>query len=170
MSYFIDITEIKDFLGSPWKPAPLPITDVLTRTELDYTEHETGHYEIKFGEKDDEKQSVFITKEVEYYERADVRKIWSLALLTKAAPSAETAMKLLEQSARTKLGGWAVEKTDQGDYLIIYNAKIDATAAPDAVRSTMEYVAELTRSMKKELLPKEKAETASETLKAWLGG
>ena len=41
VSYFIDITEIKDFLSSPWKPAPLPITDVLKRTELTFTEHET---------------------------------------------------------------------------------------------------------------------------------
>ncbi len=168
VSYFVDISEIKDFLASPWKPAPLPITDILTRTELTYKEHETGHYEVEFGEKEDDKQSVFVTKDVEYYERADVRKIWSLAVLTKEAPSLETTMKLLQQSARTKLGAWAVEKTDQGDYLIIYAVKLDATAAPDAVRSTMEYVAELTRTMKKDLQPQQKAETASETLEAWL--
>ena len=129
-----------------------------------------GHYEVKFGEKEDDKQSVFITKDVEYYERADVRKIWSLAILTKESPGLETTMKLLEQSARTKLGAWAVEKTEGGDYLIIYTVKIDATAAPDAVRSSMEYVAELTRKMKKDLQPEKKAETASETLKEWLGG
>jgi hypothetical protein len=170
VSYFIDITEVKEFLSGPWKPAPLPITNLLTRTDLTYTEHETGHYEVEFGEKDDDKQSVFITKDVEYYERADVRKIWALALMTQEVPSSETTMKLLEQSARTKLGAWAIEKTDRGDYLIIYSVKLDATAAPDAVRSSMEYVAELTRSMKKELLPKKKAETASETLESWLGG
>lgn len=168
VSYFIDISEIKDFLASPWKPAPLPITDLLDRTELTYKEHETGHYEVEFGEKKEDKQSVFITKDVEYYERADVRKIWSLAVLTNKAPNLETTTKLLQQSARTKLGAWAIEKTDEGDYLVIYAAKIDATAAPDAVRSTMEYVADLTRTMKKDLQPEQKAKTASETLEAWL--
>lgn len=170
VSYFVDITEIKDFLASPWKPAPLPIADVLARTELTYTEHKTGHYEVKFGDDESDKQSVFITKDVEYYERADVRKIWSLALLSKEAPSAETMTKLLQQSARTKMGAWAVEKTEQGEYLVIFCVKIDATAAPDAIGSSMEYVAKLTRTMKKELLPKKEAETASETLESWLGG
>ena len=170
VTYFIDISEIKEFMSSPWKPAPLPISELLTRTELEYTEHETGHYEVQFGDKDAEKQSVFITKDVEYYERADVRKIWSLALMTKDAPKLETTMKLLQQSARTKLGAWAIEKTDQGDHLIIYCVKVDATAAPEAIRSTMEYVAELTRTMKKDLQPADNAETASETLEAWLGG
>jgi hypothetical protein len=79
-------------------------------------------------------------------------------------------MKLLEQNGRTKLGSWTIEQTPQGEYLVIYCAKLDATAAPDAVRSTMEYVAKLTTVMRKELLPSDtKAEKAStETLDDWL--
>ncbi len=171
VSYFVDITEIKDFLDSPWKPAPLPIATVLKSADVEYTEHEAGHIEVAFEQKDGQKQSVFVTKEFEYYERVDVRKVWALALTSKDAPSAEVTMKLLQQSARTKLGAWTVEQTDQGQYLVIYCAKLDATASPAAVKSTMEYVAKLTALMKSELGEKSQQEQdASQTLDSWLNG
>ena len=54
-------------------------------------------------------------------------------------------------------------------YTCIKNVdKMDATASPDAVKSSMEYVAKLTRTAKKELLPKEEVQTASQTLDSWL--
>jgi len=170
VSYFVDISEIRDFLASPWKPAPRPIADVLNNAELEFTQHDSGHLEIELEPTEGEKQSVFVTKDFEYFERVDVRKIWSLALSTKEAPSAETTMKLLEQSARTKLGAWSIEKTEQGDYLIIYCVKLDATATPDAVKSTLQYVAKLTAVMKEQLVPKQEAQDATETLNDWLGG
>jgi hypothetical protein len=168
VSYCVDISEIKSFLSSPWKPAPLPIADLLEQAELTYSQHETGHLEVEFEQDKDAKQSVFVTKDVEYFERADVRKIWSLAMTTDQAPSLETSMKLLQQNARTKLGGWTVEQTDQGQYLIVYCAKLDATASPDALRSTMEYVAKLTGIMKQELQPKPEVQSASQVLADWL--
>ena len=159
VSYCVDITEVKDFLDSPWKPAPLPIDEILTRAELEYTKHATGHLEVTFDQKDDEKQSVFVTKDVEYFERADVGKVWSLAATVKEAPSLETTMKLLQQSARTKLGAWTVERDDQGQYLIIYCVKLDATASPGAVKSTMEYVAKLTSESKRSCSPRKRPRT-----------
>jgi len=169
VSYSVDITEVKAFLTGPWKTAPLPVTDVLTAAELEYTQHSTGHYEVQFEQEDKSKQSVFITKELEYYEKADTRKIWALAATLKQAPKLETAMKLLDQSGRTKLGSWAIEQSQNGEFLVIYCAKIDATAAPDALRSTMEYVAKLTTIMKKELAPSDgKAAAASDNLDDWL--
>ncbi len=168
VSYCVDITEINDFLAGPWKPAPLPIADVMKRAELEYTEHTSGHFEVQFEQKDEEKQAVFVSKDVEYFERADVRKVWSLATTTKESPNLETTMKLLQQSARTKLGAWSVEQTEQGEFLIVYCVKLDATATPDAVKSTMEYVAKLTGIMKKELQPKKEAATAAQVLDDWL--
>jgi serine protease Do len=168
VSYCVDVTEVKGFLASPWKLAPLPIKDILDRTELKYTQHQTGHFEVQFEQTDKTNQSVFITKEVEYYERADVRKIWSLARAQKEPLTQEVMLKLLQQSARTKLGAWTVEQTPDGETMIIYCIKIDATATPDTIKSAMEYVSKLTVGMKKELQPKAKAETASDTLNEWL--
>jgi serine protease Do len=169
VSYSVDITEIKMFMNGPWKPAPLPVTDILTAAELEHKQHPSGHFEVEFEQDDKTKQIVFITKDVEYYEKADTRKVWALATMLKQAPKSETLMKLLEQNARTKLGSWSIEQTPQGEYLVIYCAKLDATAPADALRSTMEYVAKLTTVMRKELAPADtKAEKASETLDDWL--
>lgn len=168
VSYSVDIAEVKTFLASPWKPAPIPATDLLDKAELKYTSHKSGHLEVEFEDKDAGKQSVFITTDVEYFERADVRKIWTLAATLKQSPNAETMMKLLEQNSRTKLGGWMVEKNDKNEFMLLYCVKMDATASPDAVKSTMDYVAKLTRTAKKDLLPKEEIQTASQTLDAWL--
>jgi hypothetical protein len=81
------------------------------------------------------------------------------------------SLKLLQQSAQTKLGAWAVEQTKEGEYLFIYCVKMDATATPDALKSTMQYVAKLTMAMKKELAKTDaNAEKASDTLNEWLKG
>jgi hypothetical protein len=169
VSYSVDVMEVKAFLTGPWKPAPLPVTDVLTAAELEYTQHSTGHYEIQFEQDDKSKQPVFITKDIEYYEKADTRKVWALAATLKQAPKLETAIKLLDQSGRTKLGNWSIEQSTSGEFLVIYLAKIDATASPDALRSTMEYVAKLTTIMKKELTPKDgKTAAPSDNLDDWL--
>lgn len=168
VSYSVDVSEVKAFLTGPWKPAPLPVTDVLTAAELEFKQHTSGHYEISFEQDDKSKQSVFITKDLEYYEKADTRKIWALAATLKQAPKLEVAIKLLDQSGRTKLGSWSIEQTQTGEFLVIYLAKIDATASPDAVRSTMEYVAKLTTIMKKELNTDGKTVTTSDNLDDWL--
>ncbi len=169
VSYCVDITEVKAFLASPsWKVAPLPVTDLLKSTDLEFTQHESGHYEVTFEPTKDEKISVFVTKDIEYYERADVRKIWTLTQVSQEAPSSETMTKLLQQSARTKLGAWTIEQNQNGEFLILYMVKLDATASGDAVKSTMEYVAKLSASMKKELAPKAQAANAKDTLKDWL--
>ncbi len=168
VSYSVDITEIKAFMSGPWKLAPLPITEVLEKTELTFEKHESGHYQLELDGSGDEKQLIFVTKDIEYYERADIRKIWSLAYAGDTAPTAETLMKLMQQNARTKLGSWTIEQTPEGQYLLVYVVKIDATATPDALKSSMEYVAKLTSAMKKELEPQKEAASASDTLNEWL--
>lgn len=171
VSYSVDISEVRGFISGPWKPAPLPIGDILSTAELEFKQHPSGHFEVqvKQDDKDKDGQTVFITKEVEYYEKADIRKVWALAAIMKQPPKIDTTLKLLEQNGRTKLGSWNIEKTEQGDTLVIFCAKMDATASPDAVRSTIEYVAKLASMMKKELNTTETtAQKASDSLEDWL--
>lgn len=169
ISYCVDITEVKEFLASDWKPAPLPIADVLGKTDLKHEKHESGHYKVTISTEKDGDQDVFVTKDTEYYGRADVRKIWSLAALVEPKDlSSESMRKLLEQSARTKLGGWTIESDGQGKLLLIYVAKIDATSTPASLASVMEYTGKITAAMKKELEPKKAAQAASDTLESWL--
>ncbi|MEZ6124110.1 MAG: serine protease [Planctomycetaceae bacterium] len=168
VSYSVDITEVRSFLSSDWKPAPLPVTEVLKRAELTYTEVQKDVLEVSFEQKDKQAQTVFVAKDVEYFQQADIRKVWSLASNTKEAPSAELTTKLLEQSGRTKLGGWTLEKSKDGEFLLIYVCKIDATATPQALKSTMEYVAQLTHLTKKDLAPADTQEDPAKVLSTWL--
>ncbi len=168
VSYSVDVSEVKTFMESDWKPAPLPIVDVLKKAELEYTQVKDGPYEVSFDQKDDKKQSVFVTKDVEYYEQADVRKVWALAATLKEAPTVETTIKLLQQSARTKMGAWSLERDNAGDYLVIFVCKVDATATPKALKSTMEYVAKLTNLAKKDLTPATATEDPANVLASWL--
>lgn len=169
ISYGVDINEVKEFLASDWKPAPLPVADVLAKTELKPEQHASGHFKVTIATEKDGDQEVFVTKDTEYYGRTDVRKVWSLAASIEPKDlNEETMRKLLEQSARTKLGGWSVEADGQGKYLLIYVSKVDATATPDSLASIMEYTGKITAAMRKELEPKKAAQEASDTLQDWL--
>ena len=169
VTYSVDISEVKAFLAGPWKPAPLPISDILERAELTVTELPSGVLEANIEQEDKSKQTVFITKEIEFYEKADTRKIWAVATTLKQAPKTEVLMKLMDQNGKTKIGSWSIEQNAQREFLVVYCAKLDATAAPDAVRSTMQYVAKLTALMKKDLAPKdEKVTNPNDKIDEWL--
>lgn len=175
ISYNVDISEVKAFIDGDWKQAPLPIVDVLDQAELTYKQVQAGLLEISFTQKDKSEQSVFVAKDVEYFEQADVRRVWSLAASMKEAPGLDLQMKLLEQNSRTKLGAWTIERNKDGQYLIVYVCKVDATATPRTLKSTMEYVARLTNLGQLDFgsstpaTPVASKNTTADVLGSWLG-
>lgn len=168
VSYCVDIAEIKAFIKSPWKAAPLATKTVLANAEIENTVHSTGHYQVDRKLSSGKTQSVFVAKDTEYFQRADVRKIWSLVSVSKSEPTAELTMRLMRQSSATKIGGWAIEKNESDEFLIMFVAKLDATAPDEAVEGTIEYVARIAGAMAEKLKEKEAKKTSSETLAAWL--
>ncbi len=168
VTYCVDISEVKAFLAGDWKPAPQPVADVLEKAELTFAKVDGDALEVSFEQADKVKQSVFVTAEVEYFQQADVRKVWALAATLKEAPGIDITMKLLQQSAQTKMGAWTIERTKNGDYLVIYVCKVDATATPRTLKSTMEYVAKLTNLAKKDLTPTETTVDPASVLNDWL--
>lgn len=168
VSYCVDISEIKTFIESPWKPAPLATRIVLDNAEIEHEKHSTGHYQVDRKLRGGKTQSVFVAKDTEYYKRADIRKIWSLVLISKESPSGELMMRLMRQSSATKIGAWAVEKNANGEFMVIYVAKLDATAPDEALEGTIDYVARIAGAMSKELSPEKNKKSASETLASWL--
>ena len=168
VSYCVDISEIKALLSSAWRQAPLPSKKLLEDAEIEHTANATGHYQVEQKLPGDKTQTVFVAKETEYFQRADVRKIWSLVSVTKEAPSAELTMRLLRQSSVTKIGSWAIEKNSSGEYMVIYVSKLDATAPDEAVKGTIEYVARIANAMSNDLAPKKTEKSATETLASWL--
>ena len=135
---------------------------------MEFETHSTGHYEVKRKRAGEGFQSVFVSKDTEYYRRADLRRIWSLVSVTKEAPDNDLMMRLMRQSSATKIGSWAIEKNAAGDHMVIYVAKVDATAPDEAVSSTIDYVGRIAGAMNNELNPQPTGKSASETLAAWL--
>ena len=140
-SFCVDISEVKTFLESPWKPAPLPITKIMDSTELEYERHDSGHLQIDVALKADndtdatdasdndepKTQTVFVAKDYEYFDQADVRQIWSLAAASTTQPEPQVLMELLSENTGTKLGAWTLGRDKEGRYLITYVAKLDAS-------------------------------------------
>ncbi len=168
VSFCVDISEIKALLNSAWKQAPLPSKKLLEDAGIVHTSNSTGHYQIEQKLPGDKTQTVFVAKETEYFQRADVRKIWSLVSVSKELPSAELTMRLLRQNSATKIGSWAIEKNSNGEYLVLYVSKLDATAPDEAVQGTIEYVARIANAMANDLSPKKTEKSATETLASWL--
>ncbi|WP_372895330.1 serine protease [Stieleria sp.] len=166
VSFCVDITEIRQMLASPWKSAPLPAKVLLDEAGIEYTRHSSGHYQID-RTVGSNTQAVFVAKNTEYHGRADIRRIWSTVQTTDQAPSETLLMRLMRQNTATKLGAWAIEKTDSG-YVVFYVAKLDATASDEAIESTIDYVARLAAAMEQDLKPKPDQKTAQATLQAWL--
>jgi serine protease Do len=168
VSYCVDLTEVKALIDSAWKQAPLPSKKLLEDAGIEHTANATGHYQVEQKLAGDKTQTVFVAKDTEYYQRADVRKIWSLVSVTKEAPSNDVMMRLLRQSSVTKIGAWAIEKNSNGEHMLIYVSKLDATAPDEALTGTIEYVARIAKAMSDELTPKKDEKSASETLASWL--
>ncbi|TWU51628.1 S1 family peptidase [Rubripirellula reticaptiva] len=168
ISFCVDITEIRALLDSSWKQAPIASKKLLQDADIQHTVTAAGHYQVDHPLADKTTQTVFVAKDTEYFERADVRKIWSLVQVSKDQPSTELMNRLLRQSSVTKIGAWAIEKNDAGEHLVIYVAKLDATAPDEAIKGTIEYVARIAAAMAKELKPKADEKSAAETLASWL--
>jgi len=168
ISYCVDVLEVKDFLASPWKSAPLATGEMLDLAGQTHSRHATGHYLVNVKASEDKTHSVFVAKDIEYYERADVRKIWALAATLNEAPSVDVCLRLLKQNTQTKIGAWTIEQDDKGVYRVLYVIKHDATTSPETLRSTLEYAAKITSEMEKELRPAAKKETTKEILANWL--
>ncbi len=168
ISFCVDISEIRSLLASSWKQAPIASKKLLEDADIKHTVSPTGHYQVEHELADKTTQSVYIAKDTEYFERADVRKVWSLVQVSKEVPTTELMNRLLRQSSVTKIGAWAIEKNDSGEHLVIYVAKLDATAPDEAVKGTIEYVARIASAMAKELKPKADEASAAETLASWL--
>jgi vacuolar-type H+-ATPase subunit E/Vma4 len=168
VSYCVDISEIRAMIDGTWKEAPQPAKVVLDNAEIDHTLHNTGNYIVEQNVAKGVTQPVFIAKKTEYYRLAHIRRIWSLVSTSNETPSSDLMMRLMRQSAATKIGSWAIEKNTSGEYLILFVAKLDATASDDALEATIEYVGRIANAMEKELAPEETAKSAQETLASWL--
>jgi len=152
VSYCVDLSEIKAFLAGDWKPAPLPVSEVLSRAGLQFKQEKNGTCAVDFKIDKDATQPVFVSNETEYYGKADIRRIWTVAAKLTNVSSTTTTLALLQENARTKMGAWSIETTKKKHFLVVFSVKIDASANPEAMKSSMEYAANVTAAMASRLI------------------
>jgi serine protease Do len=150
VSYAVDISEVRDFLATPYTPnSPVAVPPMIAANLA--PKKPVGPTEIKIDLEGGLKQSVFVTDGLETYENAEYRKVWALGGILKTPPKPELALKMLDQNGQAKLGSWSVEKSPKGDFFLVFTAKVDATVSPDTLKSTVDYVAKVSALMAKDL-------------------
>lgn len=150
MSYCVDIAEVVTFLKEVSELKTPKIPEALVKSGLKFVPQGEAAFTAELPVQDGSTHQVFVSKQLESYGKAETRKIWSLATISEQALSPEMLTTLLEQSARTKLGAWVIEKNDQGQYLVIFCAKVDAGTSPESLRNSVEFVCQVAAGMKKQ--------------------
>ncbi len=153
ISFCVDISEIKKFLAKKRRPISVDAEIILAKAGLKYKESEAGPLSVDIKTDKNTQQEVFIADETEYFEKAETRRLWALAKILSKTPTVELTLKLLDQNSKTKLGAWTVERNTNGQYLVIYVAKIDVAASPESLKDAMNYISRVVQHMQKELKP-----------------
>lgn len=134
------------------KPAPdKSVGSVLDSLKYHYEVDNDGDYRMTFDMDNDRTQLVFVRSPVETYGSFHIREIWSPAY---KAPNgkfpADVAVRLLEDSNDSKMGGWV----KQGD-IAMFVVKIDANANADQLSDAIDAAIKSADGMEKELTSKD---------------
>ncbi len=121
---------------------------------IEHTANSTGHYQIEQKLPGDKTQTSSWLRKPNT-QRADVPR-FGRSSGNQRSSFAELTMRLLRQSSVTKIGSWAIEKNSNGEYMVIYVSKLDATAPDEALKGTIEYVARIANAMSNDLLQRKR--------------
>ncbi len=170
MSYCVDVSETTAFVAEVVEQTTIVVPDVIAKSGLTIVPQGKAAFAADLPTDAGETQRVFISASLEAYGQAETRKIWSLATVSAQALTPEMLTTLLEQSARTKLGAWVIEKDEAGQFLVIFCAKIDAGSSPESLRNSVEFVSKVAASMKQQIAASVTVSQTQTSKADWFGG
>lgn len=100
------------------------VQTLLDKIDQAYTVTKAGNYQVELDTKDDRTQLVYISSSTEKYSGIEIREIWSNAGTFPEEPDQATLLDLMTESGSNKIGCWALEKQDDGSYLLYYTIKL----------------------------------------------
>ena len=137
------------FLSAAPTPAPAPaqtdkkadprVEAILTRLALHYTINSSGNAVVTYDQDKERSQAVFVMSATDKYNDQEIREIWSNAGTFTEMPDQETLVGLMTESAKNKIGAWALEETDAGRYLLFYTIKFPADSSDDSYKMMLEF-------------------------------
>jgi hypothetical protein len=100
-------------------------------------------------------QLVIVNSNTEFFDKVEIRDVWSTALLVSAPLDAALAERLLKANDTLKLGAWRVwpaqSKGDSAQAYIVFAAQIDANASQEMLAAALAMVAQTADALEKEI-------------------
>ncbi|HUX39001.1 MAG TPA: hypothetical protein VMV44_13960 [Rectinemataceae bacterium] len=106
-----------------------------------YTVTQSGNYQIELDQDGDRTQYVYIASQTEKYSGIEIREIWSNAGSFAEEPDQTTLLDLMTESGSNKLGCWALEKQDDGGYLLYYTVKLPLSFTAGELKMMLDFTA-----------------------------
>jgi len=141
---------------SPAPAADARIAAQLKSLNFTYVVTEDGDYRlvIEIGDRK-RTQLVVVNSNTEFYDKVEIREVWSTALLVNDPVDAALAGRLLKANDTLKLGAWRVwpaeENGDTAQVYIVFAAQIDASATEEMLAAALSMVAETADALEKEI-------------------
>jgi hypothetical protein len=133
------------------KKADPRVEAALTNLGIKYTVNSSGNLVVTYGVGEDRSQTVYVMSKTDKYSEVEIREIWSNAGSFEAEPEAEGLADLMTESGKNKIGCWALEKQEDGKYLLFYSIKFPAEVPDEAYRMMLEFASSVTDARELEL-------------------
>ena len=139
MAAFLAAWALAPIAAEPAKRADVRIEDMLKRLGVQYTVNDSGNVVVSYGEDNDRSQTVYIMSETETYDGVEIREIWSNAGSFASEPDSARLVRLMLDNGTNKIGAWALEKDDDGGYLLYYSMRFPADSSDEAYQMMLEF-------------------------------
>jgi hypothetical protein len=127
------------------------VASALSDLGLKYKVNSKGNFVVTYNQGKGRSQEVFVMSGTETYNNVEIREIWSNAGAFASEPELSTLEDLMTESGKNKIGGWALEKQDDGSTLLYYTVKFPAATANEAFQMILEFVADVADARELEL-------------------
>jgi hypothetical protein len=117
-------------------------------------------YKLVFEVGDEHRtQAVVVNSNTEFYDRFEIREVWSPALTVQEPIDPALASRLLRANNTVKIGAWriwpAAKKEGPEELYVVFAAQIDARAPKETLAATLDMVAQTADLLEKELTGKD---------------
>ena len=119
------------------------VATILSNLGLTYKVTSSGNYSVTYDEDGDRTQVVFIMSSTDTYKSIEIREIWSNAGTFESEPDASQLIDLMSESAKNKIGDWALEEQDDGTYLLFYTIKSPVKIDNAALGMMLQFTADI---------------------------
>ena len=116
------------------------VARLLQEKGIDYDVSRSGNYCLTFPSLvSNQVRRVWIESRTAQFSMLEIRNVWSVAYIAKGHISLDDAKNFLTRNYLIKMGAWQVVE-DDGKYVVIFSAKVDADQTPTSFKEVIALV------------------------------